>query len=241
MSRILFASWLLFTLSLSGCVTNYPKDVSIVSIKTVDYREQAELPAPPKTGSIKEIDPYRDFLFSLSEEKGAKPITPNDVEAYFRQQENNQSCKTTKQHKPLLKIEFSSKENLYEFIKGKSYTLSVDPYFCNRPESIVSLGGPYVYWRGLNVSIFTLNYVIQQKEGEAFTYYAFLNVVYDFTGTTSYERFDLRTNPEDICFQLKGGSMGFGFESNTVVILKAEIVKALKDLTPTLTDIKKIN
>lgn len=234
MRNILFASWLLFALPLSGCFASYPKDVAIVSIKTVDYREQAELPAPPRTGSIKAIDPYRDFLFSLSEEKGKEPITPNDVEAFFRQQENNQSFKNAKQQKPLLKVEFSSKENLYEFIKGKSYTLSIVPYFCNRPESTVRLGWPYVYWRGLNISAFPLNYVIQQKEGDIIAYYAFLNVVYDFTGTTSYERFDLRTNPEDVCFQLKGGSMGFGFESNTVVIPKAEIVKALKDLPPTL-------
>ena len=234
MRNILFASWLLFVLPLSGCVASYPKDVAIVSIKTVDYREQAELPAPPEKGSIKAIDPYRDFLFSLSDKKGNEPITSNDIEAYFRQEENDQSFKNSKQKKPILKIEFSSKENLYEFIKDKNYTLSIVPYFCNRPDSTVHLGWPYVYWRGLNISAFPLNYAIQQKNGEALTYYAFLNVVYDFTGTTSYESFDLRTDPEDVCFQLKGGSMGFGFKSNTVVLPKAEIVKALKDLPPTL-------
>lgn len=110
MRNILFVSWLLFALPLSGCIAIGPKDLAIVSIKTVDYREQAELPAPPKAGSMKMINPYRDFLFSLSEEKGEEPITPNDIEVYFRQQENNQSFKNAKQKKPFLKIEFSSKK-----------------------------------------------------------------------------------------------------------------------------------
>lgn len=63
---------------------------------------------------------------------------------------------------------------------------------------------PDVYWRGLNISTLA-NYVVRQKEGEAITYYAFLYVMYDFAGPSSYERFDLHINPEDVCFQLKGG------------------------------------
>ncbi len=233
-----FVLWLFLILFVSGCIANYPKDVVIVSIKVVDYREQVELPAPPKTGSIKAIDPYRDFLFSISEKKGDKPIGPSDVEAYFRQQKNNQSFKYAKQKKLLLKIEFSSKENLHEFIKDKNYTLSMVPYFCRQPDSIVDLGWPYVYWRGLNISAFPLKYDIQQKNSGSLTYYAFLNVMHIPSEISSYESFDLRANPKDICFQLKGGSMGIGFESNTVVIPKIEIFKALNNLPPALSYIR---
>lgn len=219
---------------LSGCIANYPKDIAISSIQAVDNREQAELPAPPIKGTIKAIDPYRDYLFALSEKKGKEPITSDDIEAYFQQQKNNQSFKNTKRQKPLLKVEFTSKENLHEFAKSKSYPVSIVPYFCDRPKTIVNLGGPRVFLQGLRVGGIPYNYAIQQEKGESLTYYAFLNVVYDFAGPSSYEHFDLRTNPEDICLQLKGGSKGVGFESNVAVISKVEIIKALKDLPPAL-------
>jgi hypothetical protein len=215
-------------------VSTYPKDIKFISIETVDYREQAELPAPPKMGEIKAFDPYRDFLFSLSEEKKTEPITPRDIESFFKMQGHIQALKSAKEKKPILKIEFSSKENLYEFVNKKSYTLVFMPYFCNRPQEIVNLGWPNVYWNGLNISAFPLKYDVQQKNDEPFIYYAFLNVVYDFTGQTSYKRFDLRSNPEDVCFQIKGGGVGQGFKSNVVDISKNEIVKALEKLPPTL-------
>ncbi len=233
MEKLLFA-WLGGALLLGGCIENYPKDIAVVSIKAVDYREQAELPAPPIKGTIKAIDPYRDFLFALSEEKGKEPITPGDIEVYFRQQEHNKSFKNAKRQKPMLRVEFVSKENLHEFAKSKSYPVSIVPYFCDRPKTIVDLGGPRVFLQGLNVGGIPYNYAIQRENGKSLTYYAFLNVVYDFAGPSSYEHFDLRTNPEDVCFQLKGGAMGFGFESNVVMIPRAETIKALSNLPTAL-------
>lgn len=230
--RILLLAWI-YSLLISGCMANYPNDVALVSVKVVDYREQPELPTRVESGSTRSIDPYRDFLLALSKKKGNEPITPSDIDVYFVQQSKNEFFKNSKQNKPLLKIEFTSKENLHEYTRSKHYPLSIVPYFCKRPGSTVSLGGPLVFWRGLEIGG-PLNYAIQQKKGESLTYYAFLNVVYDFAGPSSYEHFDLRTNPEDVCFQLRGGSTGFGFESNVVEIPNAEIVKALMDLPPTL-------
>jgi hypothetical protein len=218
---------------MSGCVADYPQDIAIVSIKVVDNREQAELPAPPMPGSIKAVDPYRDFLFSLSDEKGVEPITPADIEVYFRNQESNQSFKNAKQQKPLLKVTFQSKENLSNYIRSKSYTLSVVPFFCDRPDVSIRWGSPYVYWRGLNVSA-PLNYAVKSGDNDMFTYYAYLNAVDDFSGPSSYQKFDLRKNPEDICVQLKGGSMGMGFQSNVVEISKEEVISVLKELPSTL-------
>jgi len=218
--------------SCTKCSEGVLKVFQGVSVQTVDYRDQAELPAPPKVGSVKLVDPYRDFLFALSEKKGEVSIDPSDIAVYFRRQENNQSFKNAKQKRFLLKVAFTSKENLHEFSRSKSYPLSMVPYFCKRPEAIVNLSSPRVFWQGLEVSA-PLKYAVQQGEGELLTYYAFLNVTYEFTGPSSYERFDLRKNPEDICLQLRGGNMGIGFESNVVVIHKEKITEALKNLLPT--------
>ncbi len=237
MKSLIFAT-LCNTFLLCGCIAKYPTDITVNLVKAVNNREQAELPAKPIPGTRKAVDPYRDFLFAMSEDKGELPITPGDVAVYFREQQGNETFKNLKIQKPLLKVEFTSRVSLSGFIRDKGYTLFVSPYFCDRPNDVINWGLPYVYWQGLNIS-YPLNYAIEQIQGEPITYYVYINVLDDFNGPSSYERFDLRTNPEDICFKLKGGGMGFGFESNAVVIHKGEIVKALNDLTPTLSDIKK--
>ncbi len=232
--RITLLAWIGCTLFLSGCVANYPKDITVVSINVVDRREQAELPAPPTQGSFKLNDPYRDFLRTLSKAKGQKAIKPEDMVVYFRKQEANQSFKNAKPQKPLFRIEFTSKENLHKYAVSKGFPVSSTQFFCNRSDVSVLLGGPRVFWKGLMIGGIPYNYAMAEEKGKVFTYYAFLNVADDFTGPSSYERFDLRTHPEDICFQLKGGFAGRGFESNVVVIPKVEVIRALKNLPPAL-------
>lgn len=221
-------------LVLSGCVANYPKDIAVVSIKVVDRREQAELPAPPEPGAFKLNNPYRDFLQSLSKAKGDELITPEDISVYFQRQESNQSFKNKKPRNPLFKIKFTSKENLHKYAVSKGFPVSVTPFFCDRPDISVLLGGPQLFWKGLIIGGIPYNYSMEIEKGKVFTYYAFLDVADNFTGPSSYERFDLRTSPEDICFQLKGGFAGRGFESNVVVIPKANIIKALEKMPPGL-------
>lgn len=211
--------------SLSGCIVNYPKDIAVISIKSLDYREQAELAVSYGSHSLEFNDPYSDFLFALSEKKGKVPITSGDIKVYFQKQDGDQAFKNAKMQKPLLKIEFVSKVNLYKYVRKNGYTLLAESYFCRRPKASVLLSWPSVYWKGLNVSI-PLNYDIQ--ESEMLTYYFFLNMAYNYTGPSSYEHYDLRANPEDVCFQLRGGSIGIGYKSNIAVISQKDIVEALK-------------
>ena len=84
-----------------------------------------------------------------------------------------------------------------------------------------------------------LGYAIELEEGEVLTYYAYLEVFYDFTGVSSYEQFDLRTEPEDVCFRVRGGWIGNAHKSNVVVIPKEDIVEALKGLPPALRDARR--
>ncbi len=226
--------WLVCIFVLTGCVTNYPKDIAVVSIKVVDRREQTELPPPPAADSFKSINPYRDFLFALSEAKDGKPIKPEDMAVYFREQETNQSFKNAKPQKLLFRVKFTSKENLHKFARDHSYSVGVWPYFCDRSQdSIPWRSEPY--WHGLVVGA-PLKYEMQKKDG-VFVYYVFLDVSFTAKQPSSYESFDLRTHPEDICFRVGGGFAGRGFKSNVVVIPKLEIIKALKNLRPALSPV----
>jgi len=224
--------WLSILFILSGCVTNHPKDVAILSIKVVDEREQAELPPTPAADSFKSKHPYRDFLFALSEAKGDEPIKPEDMAVYFREQGANQTFKNSKPQKPLLRVEFTSNGNLYQFAKENSYPVAIWPYFCKRPEELIPRNGR-VYWNGLDVGA-PLNYEMWKNGDEPFVYYTFLDVAFSAKQPSSHESFDLRTDPEDICFRVGGGFAGRGFKSNAVVIPKAEIIKALEQMPPAL-------
>lgn len=224
--------WLFCIFVLTGCITNYPKDIAVVSIKVVDNREQAELPVPPAADEFRPTNPYRDFLLALAESKGDKPIKPDDMAVYFSKQETNQSFKNAKPQKLLFRLEFSSKENLHQFARDHSYPVGVRPYFCARPDDLINWRSK-PFWNGLAVGM-PWNYEMQKKDG-VFVYYFFLDVSYTVKSpTSSYESFDLRTHPEDICFRVSGGFAGRGYKSNNVVVPKFEIIKALKNLPPEL-------
>lgn len=226
---LFFSVWLSCTFFINGCVAVYPQDIAVTSISVVDYRDQAEFPAPAMNGSSWPTDPYRDFLFALSEKKGKTLISPSDIDVYFQQQKRNESFKRAKPQVPIFKLTFTSKENLHEFARDKGYPVASTPFFCGQPDTPVILGHSSIYWRGLLVSA-PLGYVVERNDDELLVYYTFLNVAFSAKAPSSFESFDLRTHPEDICFQLKGGFAGRGFESNVVVIPKAEIIKALEQM-----------
>lgn len=224
--------WLSCIFFLNGCVANYPKDIAVVSIKVVDGREQSELPAPPAPGVFRSNDPYRDFLFSLSEDKGKKVISPSDISVYFQRQSSNESFKNAKPQKPVLKLEFTSKENLHEFARKDGYSVAIWPYFCNRSGELMPRHGR-VYWNGLDVGA-PLNYEMWKDGDGLFVYYTFLDVAFVAKQPSSYESFDLRADPEDICFRVGGGFAGRGFKSNVVMIPRTDIIESLKKMPPEL-------
>ena len=226
--------WLGYAFLLGGCIEYHPKDIAVVSIKVVDYREQAEFQSGSIKGSLKPYDPYHDFLLALWEEKGEELVTPSDISVYFQQQKNNEFFKKTKPQKPIFKLEFTSKENLHRFARDNSYPVSNASYFCDHPgDDSFLVGGFRVYWRKLQVS-FPLNYAMPQKDGERFTYYTFVNTTFIANAPSTFTSYDLRTDPKDVCFQLRGGIFWLGFASNVVVIPKAEIMKALENMPPAL-------
>lgn len=217
----------------AGCVAYHPRDIAVVSVEAVDNREVAELGAPVPTGSPPAYVPYHEFLSTLllKSAEGGPPVTPADMEPYFRRQKNNQAFKNAKEKKPILKIAFTSKENLFEYVKARKSHLSFRPFHCARGPEMIPWGGA-VYARGLDLSVAPQFYSVALEEGETLTYYAYLSLSYNYLNYGVRKQFDWQTTPEDLCFRVGGGWIHNLHESNVAVIPKAAIAEALKVLPP---------
>jgi hypothetical protein len=134
--------------------------------------------------------------------------------------------------RPLLKIEFTSAVNLAQFTIDEGYlTFAARVSFCGRPAPWWGLGLPWVFWRGLELSWLRQNPIEPVATGSRIAYDVFLNVAGQVrpASNPTEEGFDLRHSPQDICLSVGARDMlGFGFESNTVVIPKETITAALR-------------
>jgi hypothetical protein len=141
-----------------------------------------------------------------------------------------------KPNRLLLKAQFTSGVNLSEFIQENSYSLGNEAFLCNRPDHRVILSFPGVYMG--NARPGGANPLSRATEGKGIpiTYYLFLNPAGDkiVPSFPQVEAFDLRRNPEDICFYLRGGSGWGGYRSNNVVIPAEAIAAALRGVPPGL-------
>lgn len=118
-------------------------------------------------------------------------------------------------------MKFKTKENLSQYSRKKSYPISNVPYFCDKPNERFQLVYPHVYAKRFKVS-FPLNFDLERDEKGYINYHVFLYAQDEFHG------YNLRSQPKDICIQLKGGNhTGFGFASNVIVIPRALISAAI--------------
>jgi len=136
----------------------------------------------------------------------------------------------------LLKVEFTSSMDLARFATENSYVLGVNAYFCDRPDELVLMAHPFIYWRGWRLGL-ERTALLQGAQDLPITYHVFLDLegrqMKSYDQGNPYRAFDLANNPQDVCFQLAGGSVtgfGFGYRSNKAVIPKATIEAALRDL-----------
>ena len=131
-----------------------------------------------------------------------------------------------------------------EYVYEAGYTLGFKGYFCGYYNKLTvpveTQLGSSVYWGPSNLSVFDLNYLIEQKAGEPITYRAFIEVDLppDYFDPIygPQDNFDFRVEARDVCFVLVGGAAPapIGFKSNEVMIPKDVIEEALKDLPPAL-------
>jgi hypothetical protein len=134
----------------------------------------------------------------------------------------------------LLKIEFTSRMDLSKFAMEHSYNLGAIAFFCGRPNDFVVLSFPDVYWRRVRLGQGEADPIERGQDDkiELLTYYLFINVAREaiVPSKPREKSFDLRREPEDVCFHLRGGNeSGRGYKSNTVVIPKDAIESALAE------------
>jgi hypothetical protein len=194
---------------LGGCVAaNTPGDVTVVSVRTVDEHDVAEMPgpnAPPFLGMASDRQ-LRELGYDVT--GGEKP------------------------HRLWLKVEFTSAMNLARFVIDRSYTLGAYGHLCSRPKTVAA--STYIYWQGKRLGNHEPDPITPSGTivGTPITYYIFVGVTGPkFTPPAPELEYDLRQHPEDVCFNLRGGkNSGFGYRSNTVVVSKAGIEAALRTL-----------
>jgi len=142
-----------------------------------------------------------------------------------------------KQHKLLLRVQFSTSVDLVRFAKSGGYNLGRLAFFCEQPDEEAD-GNPYVFWQGENISRLDRASLREngQEEGPPITYYVFIGAVRGkIKAIPPLPPYDLRRQPRDVCFDLSGGNQMGGYRSNTVVIPQSAISEALKQPPPYFT------
>ncbi len=245
-------SLLVVAFMLSGCVSHYPTDLSLVSVQAVNERDQMELDSAFQSALTSPHYVMR-YKVNLRKSTGNDSLTQKDLDDYYSMISKwgeyvyeSESHKTAIKHwrnerldELILRIEFQSKENLQEYVRGHHYHLGARAYFCERRDGFHDLWGSWdVFWRGFNLSKLFLDTIPRVSETHPMTYYVFVDARLDRPKSVdAYGRpfptpYDLRKTAEDVCLQVKGGVFGFGYKSNVVKIPRQAIAEAFKTLPP---------
>jgi hypothetical protein len=183
-------------------------DLAFLSVQAVDWQDQNEMPGPGAS-------PVLGMVNSRDLEAKGQSVTGHE-----------------KPHRPLLKIEFTSATNLSRFVIEHSFNLGNTAFLCDRPSDVLTLSFSYVFWRGMRLGLQEADPIRRQNEllRVPVTYYIFIDVADKERPLDKppQKAFDLRQNPENVCFYVRGGNeLGRGYKSNIVVVPKDAIAAAL--------------
>lgn len=179
---------------------------------------------------------------------GCTTHTPNDitlssVEAVdlYDKRELGDDLNSGRSHRLLLQVEFTTTTNLMRLAQDKGLSVTSSAYFCDKPEERVILSYVLIFTNGVQVDAPSLSPVQSNRNitDPPSAYYFFTNVQNDGSISTHptepevFHAFDLRHQPLDICFNIRGATGKLsGYESNTVTIPAETIEAALSELTP---------
>ena len=185
-------------------------DISYVSARVVDYRDQQELPVPRSAGLEELVGRQRaEQITSM-----VAPQEPSD-----------------RPHRPLVRIEFRSSVDL-RAIANRNATVFLHSYFCSHQNDFAVLSFPTVYADGEPIRAGETKTVNSTGgiPGQEFTYYFYLNVLRKENRNARPQQmgFDLRVTAEDICFYITGSvTSGLIYTSSIALIPQEAIVAAL--------------
>lgn len=135
--------------------------------------------------------------------------------------------------RPVLVVNFTAERDLAAYAKQYEYNIGNDMSFCQDDEMDVFRelqNDPYIFDAAGKVDAYRKNSFPKFSAPDSVTYHIYVAIKpVQLAGRTIFD-YDLRSNPEDICIQLRGGNMlGDTFTSNIIVVPKAAIIAALAD------------
>ena len=202
--RVLYVSLLLVTLG--GCVSLTPGDLSFKSAHAVDWRTQTEMPGP-------DASPLRGILSDDQLAMAGEPITGGP-----------------KQPRLLLKVEFSSAADIPAFMSEKSIPMWSFAYRCDDSDKENMAASLTVYWRGIRLTPQAVSSILPRAA--PFTYYIYLDAVRkpDSRAIPPRKGYDFRRQAFDVCFGVEGRSGVLArYKSNIAILPKASIEAAMVD------------
>ena len=132
----------------------------------------------------------------------------------------------------LLKVLFSTKTDISSLAATQEYHITGNASFCGlRNGNQVRLGPTAIYLNEERVSQRGPRLQENMKISTVYHTYLPLHRKEETSPSIASPAFDLKTDPDDICFRVHGGNMlGMTFHSNTVVIPKEAVTEALEKL-----------
>jgi hypothetical protein len=183
-------------------VTTAIRDIELVSLEAADYHTQAEIPTLSASGFTQ---------FTDDESLRFGPGNPYE----------------DRPHRLILKVQFMTNVDLPKFVGKNGYSLGARAFFCDRPGDPAFLSYISVYRRGIDVASRRIDPIVGGAPQALSTYYFFMNTVAPST-VRARVSYDLRQDPQDVCFYLSGGNPPTGFRSNVATISKDAIALALR-------------
>lgn len=197
-------------LASSGLAHIKAADISFLSVRIVDYRNQQEHAAPRST--------------TLEELIGRAPADQSTSAIPAKKTSD-------RPERLLLRVEFHSNVDL-QAIANRDAVIFLHSYFCSHQNDFAVLSAPTVYFHGIPIHAESMPHSTDPSS-QGFTYYFYLNAVRrENRASKPMEMgFDLRVTPEDVCFYVTGsGALGLIYTSSTVVVPKEAIVAAINQL-----------
>ncbi len=138
-----------------------------------------------------------------------------------------------------MRVDFRADVDLAKLAYKKNSTVLAISLFCGTDNPDLSIGPPTVYLQGQPLLQGKWGQATQSKASSSpgsREYHFFFNVARreNFKSKPPQRGYDLRRNPEDICFYLTGGKpgwFGFKFKSRVATILKSDIAEAFLGIT----------
>jgi hypothetical protein len=185
--------------SISGCSGG---NVQFRAVRVVDYYDQREL-----------LDPFIAGLERLIGREAAEnsPLRRREERPHLLQ----------------LRIEFSSTADLWDVAQSGA-NVSLEIFFCSRPNDDALIGGPEVYSGGEEILMDERPHG-QSAINRERTYYFYADVARKEYSGSPRIGFDFRSGPEDVCFRVREGWTLWVRKSDVAHLPRSDIESALRE------------